>query len=59
MNGICRNCVRRFKCVGIQFDYYSQSYVCPHNMVRTVTDNKTTMTDETYMSNGTVLEAST
>ena len=53
MNGICRNCVRRFNCVGMQFDFFSQSYVCPHNMVRTVTNNRTSMTDDTYLSNGT------
>ena len=58
MNNICQNCVRRFNCVGMQFDFYLQNYYCPHNMVRVVTDNKTTMTDHTYVSNCTVMEDS-
>lgn len=29
----CRNCPRRFNCVGVKFDHHRKHYVCPHELI--------------------------
>lgn len=47
----CQKCIKRFTCVGMQYNVYSHTYVCPHNMIKVVTDNKTTMLKDAYVGN--------
>lgn len=39
----CCICPNHFNCVGMQYNYYTQRYVCPTEMTKA--DNKTTMCD--------------
>lgn len=53
IDNICQKCIKRFTCVGLQYNIYSHSYVCPHNLIKVVKDTKTEIVENIPISNGT------